>query len=90
MIEINALDLLGLRKVNYVPTHFSKFKLSDRDFLTENLENWIKIKSKGRYFLKKCPDIGSDGRLKNSLIVGFENPSELTHFILACPHLRRN
>jgi hypothetical protein len=90
MIEINALELLGKRKVDHIPCHFSKFKLSDRDFLIDSLENWIRIKLKGRYFLKKYPDINSEGKLKNSIFVGFENHAELTHFILACPHLRRN
>jgi len=90
MKEINALELLGERKVDFLPLHFSKFKLSDKDFFIENIENWIRSKLRGRYFLKKFPSISSDGKLKNSLFVGFENQSELTHFILACPHLRRN
>lgn len=90
MIEMNALELLGKRKMNFMPAHFAKFKLSDRDFLVESLENWIRVKSKGRYFLKNHPEISSDGKIKNSVFVGFENQTELTHFILACPHLRRN
>jgi hypothetical protein len=29
-------------------------------------------------------------KLKSSLIVAFEDHSEMTYFMLACPHLRRN
>lgn len=90
MIDLNALELLGKRRVETIPPHFSKFKIADKDFLLDNIENWIRAKLNGRYFIKKYPSIANDGKLKNSIFVGFENHSELTHFILACPHLRRN
>lgn len=90
MIEMNPLEVLNIRKVDIVPPHFSKMKISERDVWNNDLEDWIRSKLQGRYFVKKYPSIGDDGKLKNSTFVGFEIQSELTHFILACPHLRRN
>ena len=90
MIEINALDALSLRKIDIIPIHFSKMKLSEKEIYNNSIEDWIKAKLKGRYFIKKYPSIDNDGKFKSSIFVGFEIQSELTHFILACPHLRRN
>jgi len=90
MIEINALEILNKRKVETIAPHFSKMKLSEKDIYTNSIEDWIRSKLKGRYFIKKQPSIGNDGKIKSSTFVGFEIQSELTHFILACPHLRRN
>jgi hypothetical protein len=90
MIEINALDALSLRKTDIIPIHFSKMKLSEKEIYNNSIEDWIKAKLKGRYFIKKYPSIDNDGKFKSSIFVGFEIQSELTHFILACPHLRRN
>lgn len=89
MMEINALDVLNRRKVNYIPDHFSKMKINDNEANVVEAEFWIKNKLKGRYFLLKAPSISHDGKLKNSTVVGFEYHKELTYFMLACPHLRR-
>jgi hypothetical protein len=89
MIELNALDILKKRKVDITPVHFTRTRISERDLYTENLETWIQSKLKGRYYIKKYPNIGNDGKLKTNTYVGFEIPAELTHFLLACPHLRR-
>jgi len=89
MIEINALDVLNRRKVDYIPNHFSRMKVNDSEANIVETEFWIKNKLRGRYFLLKIPAISHDGKLKNNTVVGFENHKELTYFMLACPHLRR-
>lgn len=90
MIEINALEVLNHRRLDTIPPHFVKMKISEKDIYSENVENWIRAKLKGRYFVKKYPSIGSDGKVKPSTFVGFEIQAEMSHFILACPHLRRS
>jgi hypothetical protein len=89
MIEINPLEILKKRKVEIMPLHFSRTKIVDRDFFNENLETWIRSKLKGRFCIKKIPNIDVDGKLKTTTFVGFEKSSELTYFLLACPFLRR-
>lgn len=89
MIELNPLDVLGARKVSRIFPHFSTTKLSDRELYDSETENWIKAKLKGRFCIKKVPEVDSDGHLKTEVYVGFEDEKELTFFMLGCPSLRR-
>jgi hypothetical protein len=89
MFELNPIDVLKQRKVNTVSPHFKKVKISEID-LFEGLEEWVRLKLKGRYYITKQPGIDSGGNLKSNLFIGFEDSKELTYFMLACPHLRRN
>jgi hypothetical protein len=89
MFDINPLDVLKKRKLSYMPSHFSKLKVSETDYHDSHLENWIFNKLKGRFTISRIPTIGNDNKLKVSIVVGFENQKELTFFMLACPHLRR-
>jgi hypothetical protein len=89
MIEINALDILNQRKLNYVPPQFAKTKVGDTEWQVNDIEKWIQNTLKGRFYLCKYPGIQNDGKMKTSVIVGFEDHKELTYFMLACPHLRR-
>jgi hypothetical protein len=36
------------------------------------------------------PHVDQEGKLKSATFVAFEDHKELTYFMLACPHLRRN
>jgi hypothetical protein len=90
MIDYNHLDLIGERELTFIPPHFTRTALSDRDEWNKNsFESWIKNKLHGRYCITKMPVIENE-KLKSSLIVAFEDHSEMTYFMLACPHLRRN
>lgn len=90
MLDYNYLDLIGERSLDWIPVHFSKTALADKEELNKDtIDSWIRSKLKGRYVLIRSPDIDSQGKLKSSLTVGFEDPSEMTYFMLACPHLRR-
>ena len=40
------------------------------------------------HYVAKCYD--KDGNLKSTTFMAFEDQKELTYFMLACPHLRRN
>lgn len=90
MIDLNPLDVLHSRKLDRMLPHFSKFKLSERDFFNSNLESWVKSKLKGRYCITDVPALDNSGNLKTSTHIGFEDEKELTYFMLACPYLRRN
>jgi hypothetical protein len=90
MIEYNPLDILKKRSLRVMPPHFEKIKLEEIDFFTDEIENWIRIKLKGRYAVVKLSSIGQDSKLKSAMFAGFEDHKELTYFMLACPYLRRN
>ena len=89
MFELNPIDVLKQRKLSTIPPHFKKVKISEGDVF-QGLEDWVKVKLKGRYCIAKQPSIDSSGNLKSNLILGLEDSKELTYFMLACPYLRRN
>jgi hypothetical protein len=90
-MEYNNLDLLNERQLGFLPPHFSIFYLDDKMFFydKENILNWIRTKLKGRFSILKSVGINSEQKTKSIYTVGFENPTELTYFIIACPFLRR-
>ena len=60
------------------------------DYSRSLIQEWIKNKLKGRYAIARAPSLDNDGNLKTVTFVAFEDQKELTYFMLACPHLRRN
>jgi hypothetical protein len=91
MFNLNPIEVLKQRKLSTLPLHFSKIKISDDGFffIENNIESWIKNKLKGRYCIVYQPAIDGDGKFKSCLFAGFEDPKELTYFMLACPDIRR-
>jgi hypothetical protein len=81
MMNLNPLDVLKKRSVSWIPPHFAKIKIPHQ-FYNTDLEDWIKYKLKGRYFLIPSSD-------SHTALLGFEDDKELTFFMLACPHFRR-
>jgi hypothetical protein len=89
MFDLNPLDVLKKRKVNFLPVHFSQIKLSEYDLVEGNLENWVKTKLKGRYYISRVPILDNSGKLRSTSILALEDQKEMTYFMLACPYLRR-
>jgi len=90
MFDLNPIDVLKQRKVKILPPHFAKIKISDGELFEGNIEQWIKSKLKGRFAICGSPSINKEGTLESTTFVAFEDHQELTYFMLACPHLRRN
>lgn len=93
MFDLNPLDVLNQRQLKRIPPHFAKFKINgDSSYYrsTGSIEKWIATKLKGRYAVANTPSIDKDGHLKLATYVAFEDQKELTYFMLACPHIRRN
>jgi hypothetical protein len=89
MIQLNPLSVIKKRKLSSLPKHFCKVKIQDFDLSQGKLENWIVAKLSGRYSIVKIPTVEENNSLSVSTFVGFETHSELTYFMLACPHFRR-
>lgn len=85
MIDLNPIEVLKKRVVNFMPVHFSKTKIDDFD---TKIETWVRCKLKGRYCITKEP-ILSESKLQLHTMIGFEDSKELTFFMLACPFYRR-
>jgi hypothetical protein len=86
---INPLEILKKRKLNFLPPHFLKIKISEMDLLKDDLENWVKSKLKGRYCIIKKPTVDPIGKLKSTTFLGLEDPKEMTYFMLSYPLTRR-
>jgi hypothetical protein len=90
IFDLNPLDVLQARKLTVAPPHFQKMRITDAEYF-EGTEDWVKSKLKGRYAVFRTTYFDqSDNVLKTSVHIAFEEPHEITYFILACPHLRRN
>lgn len=91
-MEYNTLDLLNERQMKYLPIHFCSFQLDDGIIFSnkEQILNWIREKLVGRFAFLKSVGLDSNQKMKSSFVVGFEKPTELTYFIIACPYLRRS
>lgn len=90
MFDLNPLEVLHKRSLPYIPPHFVKTKISTNEIGFGGLEQWVRTKLKGRYAISQIPSIDKEGHLKTATFVAFEDQKELTYFMLACPHLRRN
>lgn len=90
MFDINPLDILKHRKLSWIPAHFAKTKIPEMFMGIDSIDEWIQNRLKGRYGIVGMPSIDKDGKLKTATFVAFEDQKELTYFMLACPHLRRN
>jgi hypothetical protein len=89
MKTLNPLNVIKKRKLSIMPKHFSKVKIQDFDLSQGKMENWITSKLNGRYSIVRVPVVSDSKGINVGTFVGFETHSELTYFMLACPHFRR-
>lgn len=90
MFDLNPIDVLKQRKLSTTPPHFKKAEVPESTIFDSSIDDWIRNKLKGRYYLLRQPGIDRTGRVRSATVVGFEDSKELTYFMLACPLLRRN
>jgi hypothetical protein len=90
MFNLNPIDVLNRRELKVLPPHFSKIKVTEGDIFGGEIKHWVRTKLKGRFCILRTPSLDQEGNLKSATFVGFEDQKELTYFMLACPHLRRN
>lgn len=86
--EINPLGVLKMRKLNFVPEHFSKISF-DRFVNIKDLEHWITFNLNSRYSLKKKFDLDQNNKIVEVIEVGLEDPREITMLTLGCPHIHK-
>ncbi len=87
--EINPLNVLGSRKLNYIPDHFETMTLGNNHNL-DKIESWIYQNLDSRYAIVKTLKIDSNNKMIESQELGVEDPKELTMLSLSCPYLDKN
>lgn len=85
--EINALGILNLRKLDWIPEHFTKVTTNHLYIDIRMLEQWIEYNLNSRYGIRKTMTVNSEKKLIESLEIGLEDPTEISMLMLGCPLL---
>jgi hypothetical protein len=85
--EINALGVLGLRKLSFMPDHFAKITI-DKSIDIKMLEHWINYNLNSRYSITTDLTMESN-KIVEILEIGLEDPKEITILTLGCPYLHQ-
>lgn len=87
--ELNPLGILKMRKLNFIPEHFSK--ITTYNFLdVKLLDHWITFNLNSRYAIKRQYVVDSENKMIEALEIGIEDPKEITLLTLGCPHLHNS
>jgi hypothetical protein len=84
----NPLNIIGNRRVEFLPTFFETTHLQQRYNLIDSVAKWIDCNLKGRYYVDQNYVVSENRQMEIKITVGFENKKELSYFMLACPHLK--
>ena len=88
--QVNPLNYFNCRQFTKKPHGLEFLKLNyDWNDNEELLEKWILENLKGRYYVGKHLAVDNQNRIRNFILVGFENPKELSLFNLSCPYIHR-
>ena len=86
--EINPLDVLGSRRLSFIPEHFSKLTVENKvDFTL--LDQWIGYNLNGRYSLIRSVALDSEHVISEVIKIGLEDPKEIVILSLGCPLLHK-
>jgi hypothetical protein len=85
---VNALNVLGLRKLSFIPEHFSKLSI-DQKLDIKAVEQWIEFNLNSRYAIQNAYKLDSNRKIVSVTEVGLEDPKELTMLSLGCQHLHK-
>lgn len=86
--EINPLDVLGSRRLSFIPEHFSKLTVENKvDFTL--LDQWIGYNLNGRYSLTRSVALDREHIISEVIKIGLEDPKEIVILSLGCPLLHK-
>ncbi len=88
--KINPLNVLEARRVDFCPPYFETIVINPTYNLSKALEEWIYENCSSRYYVGNTVELGESTSFKQKIKIGFENPSELSYFMIACPLLKYN
>ena len=86
--EVNPLSVLGLRKLSFIPEHFSKISIDNKSDI-KLLDQWINYHLNSRYALKKTFEINETKKIAETIEIGIEYPKELLMLTLGCPYVHK-
>jgi hypothetical protein len=87
--EVNPLNALDARRLNYIPIHFAKMSIVT--FRITEIDQWIYLNLDSRYAIAKTLRVNpAINKLEEIQEIGIEDSKELTMLSLACPYLDKN
>ena len=86
--KISPQDFFEIRRLKYEPPHLATIDLQHTYNMEPAISKWIDTNLKKRYYLKRSVSLTKDNKIDTVLRAGFEDPKELSYFVLACPHLK--
>jgi|TARA_B100001287_G_scaffold89254_1_gene74782 hypothetical protein len=86
--KLNPQDYFKFRKLNHQAPHLAVIDLPLKYNIQNAIETWIDSNLKNRYFIGKAIGLTKNNSIDQVLRVGFEDPKELSFFVLACPLLK--
>ena len=85
---VNALGVLGFRKLSFIPEHFAILSL-DHKVDVKAVEHWIEYNLNSRYSIKMNYGLDHSRKVLEVTEIGLEDPKELTMLSLGCQHLHK-
>ena len=83
---VNALSVLGFRKLSFIPAHFSKISIHNR-IDSKAVEHWIEYNLNSRYSIQPNDGLDNSRKVQQVTEIGLEDPKELTLLSLGCHYL---
>lgn len=86
--SVNALNVLGFRKLSFIPNHFAKLSI-DHKLDIKAIEHWIEFNLNSRYSIKENYGLDRNRKIISIVEIGIEDPKELTMLSLGCNYLHK-
>lgn len=83
--ELNPLGILNLRKLDWIPEHFTRVIIDHQFIDIRLLEQWIEYNLNSRYGIRKIMSVNSVKKLVDCLEIGIEDSKEVSMLMLSCP-----
>lgn len=87
--EVNPLSVLGIRKLSFIPEHFSRISVN-KNVDVKLLDHWINYNLNSRYVLRKSLLLDNNKKMIETIEIGIEDPKEILMLSLGCPLLHDN
>lgn len=84
--ELNPLAVYNLRKLNFIPDHFTKVSISKIANISL-LDHWINFNLNSRYAIVKNYTLDEKKNIVEIIEIGLEDQKEISMLTLGCPHL---
>jgi hypothetical protein len=88
MKKVNPFNVFNVRRAEFPPDHFEYVVIAMHYNMRSSIEKWIEHHLSSRFFIGKISATDAQNKITNRIKIGFEDPKEMSLFMMACPHLK--